>query len=216
MAAVFPSATVLAPATSPVAINPSELAARGAAAQAAIIRGMPSTDRERLADPDAGVRTHLQRAVGVQLGADAAAPFQPVLLELTAIPAWRRVAFDAPAGDDVLVRICEGVSHVVVSKPEPKAKGAKAEKEDEDADDEDDSDDEDEETREKAWKVDTLLGELRAAGVAKKKGQIEVDIGVGVDQAVEVRVRPLGADEWATLLLEAPAGSSRSAANGKA
>ena len=210
---------MLAPATSPIALNPSELAARGAAIQAALLRDVPADDLKGFSDPQTADLLHLRHPVGVLLGPDNAdAPFRPVLLGQTAVPVRRSVTLDAPAGGDVTVKVCEGTSHVVVNKPEAKPKkekAAKGDSDDEDDEDEDDESDEEEETREKVWKVGTLLGELTVAGVPAKGGKIEVDVDVSGALAVTVRARAAGSEKWATLQLEAPA-EEGAAANGSA
>ena len=217
LAALFPKATVLAPSASPAALNPSELAARGAAVQAALLRDMPAADRAAVDDARAAAeRLHLRHPIGVLLGGAADARFRPVLLGQTAVPARRAVVFAAPGPGDVRVRVCEGASHVVVSKPEPKAKADKKAKKDNDSEDDDDDDEsEEEETREKVWKIGTMLGELTVPGVPKK-GQVEVEVDVGQTMGAVVRARAKGADAWVELRLDQPGGEGQSRLNGSA
>ena len=185
-----------------MALNPSELAARGAANQAALLRDMSEADQTRVEDKAYSELLHLRYPIGVLLGGDADARFRPVLLGQTAVPVRRRVVFDAPAKGDVRVRVCEGASYIVVNKPEPKAE-KKKEAKDDDEDDSDEESDEEEETREKVWKVGAMLGELTVAGVPKK-GQVEVDVDVGETMGVVVKARAGGAEQWVELRLDQP------------
>lgn len=189
----FPdSTTVLAPATSPTAINPSELSARGAAIQASLIAEFDKEDIEQSTEAVVTVTPHLSKAIGVVVGSDE---FQPIILPETAVPVRRTAQIAAPKdGGDVLVRLCEGLSEINVTKPEPKAKPETNgnRDEDDDEDDEDESEEEEEDLREKVWKTGPVLAEAGVKGV-KKGGKVEVQVSVGADLAVQVIVREIGA-----------------------
>ncbi|KAF2150122.1 heat shock protein-like protein 70 [Myriangium duriaei CBS 260.36] len=183
--------TVLSPSTSPTAINPSELAARGAAIQASLIAEFDKEDIEQSAHPVVTVTPHLTKAIGIATVAESVGEevFQPLILGDTAVPARRVVEIPAPKdGGDVFIKICEGVSEIKVTKPEPKEKAQK----DEDDDDSDFSDDEEEDIREKLWKAGAVLAEAAVKGV-KKGGKVEVQLSVGADLGLSIIAREVGA-----------------------
>lgn len=204
LANIFPETTaILAPSTTPTAINPSELAARGAALQASLIQEFDTEDIEQSIHPAVTTVKHITHAIGVvTLSEDGSEEiFTPIIAPETALPARRAVHVAAPKdGGDVLVKIVEGNTHIKVTKPEPKAKenGEDKEKKDADAEDEDDSDfsdDEDEEEqekREKVWKLGATLAEAAVRGV-KKNGKVEVTLNVLADLTVTAAIREVGA-----------------------
>ncbi|KAI9833319.1 MAG: hypothetical protein M1819_003714 [Sarea resinae] len=192
---VFPeSTTVLAPSTSPSAINPSELSSRGAAIQASLIQEFDKEDIEQSTHPVVTVTPHLSHAIGVLLITDdeKRGVFKPLLEAETAVPARRIAQFAAPKnGGDVLIKICEGVREIKVTKPEPKSKKATVEDDDDDSDlDSDDEDDEDE-VREKVWKAGKVLAEAAVRGV-KKGGKVEVTANIGPDLGLQFSAREVG------------------------
>ncbi|KAF1983787.1 chaperone protein dnaK [Aulographum hederae CBS 113979] len=190
--AAFPeSITIYAPATNTSSLNPSELAARGAAIQASLIQEFEKEDVEQSTHPMVTVTPHLRNAIGVLLisGDESKGKFKTILEAETPVPVRRTVHVTTPReGGDVLVKLCEGLREIKVTKPEPKPK---AEKADEDDEDDDDDDDEDEETREKVWKVSKPLAEAAVKGV-KKGGKIEVQVNVSADLEVVVIAREVG------------------------
>ena len=186
--------TILAPSTTPTAINPSELQARGAALQASLIQEFESEDIEQSTHAAVTTVKHLSKAIGVLCisGDEERGVFSPIITAETAVPARRIVHVAAPKeGGDVLVKVVEGGSHIKVTKPEPKPKenGKKAD----DSDDSDeDSDEEPEEQREKVWKTGSVLAEAAVKGT-KKGGKIEVMVNVAGDLAVTITAREVGA-----------------------
>lgn len=195
----FPeSTTITAPATSPSAINPSELAVRGAAIQASLISEFEKEDIEQSTHPAVTVAPHLAKAIGVVVANDE---FVPLIDANTAVPVRRTAQISAAEGD-VLVKLCEGVSEIKVTKPEPKPK-AETNGDDEDSD-MDDSDDEPEDIREKVWKAGEVLAEAAVKDV-KKGGKVEVQINVGADLAVQVIVREVGSKTGVRGAIEASA-----------
>lgn len=199
VASLFPSTTqVLAPSTFPAAINPSELTARGAAIQASLVQEFDVDDIIQSAHPMVTVAPHLQHAIGVILLTDdkSRGIFRPILEPETPIPAKRTITFPTPKeGGDVLIKICEGIRHIKITKPEskPRTNGAKVEDADEDDSELEDSDDEEEEDlREKAWKVGTELAEVAIRGV-KKGGKVEVILNVNAELSLQVVAREVGA-----------------------
>lgn len=196
LSTLFPhSTTILSPSTSATAINPSDLAARGAAIQASLIQEFDLEDIAQSAHPMVTVTPHLRCAIGVLLVSENAEKgvFKPVLEAETAAPARRTAAFNSPKeGGDVLVKVCEGIRDIKVSKPAPKTKAnGKATVADESDEDEDDSEDEEEEVREKVWNVGKVLAEAAVKGI-KKGGKVEVMVNVGGDMGVLVTAREVG------------------------
>ena len=195
---VFPSSTtILSPSTFPAAINPSDLSARGAAIQASLIQEFDLEDITQSAHPMVTVTPHLKHAIGVLVVSDnqEKGVFKPLLEAETAVPARRTAQFATPReGGDVIVKICEGLRHIKVTKPTPKAKtNGKATVADADSDDSDvDSDEsEEEEVREKVWKVGKVLSEAAIRAV-KKGGKVEVMVNVGADMGVQTTAREVG------------------------
>lgn len=191
---IFPeTTTVLAPATSVNAINPSELLARGAALQASLIQEYEAADIEQSTHPAVTTVKHISNAIGVvTTGADGEESFTPIMPAETAVPARRTVHVLAPKeGGDVLIKVVEGGTHIKVTKPEPKPEKTAEEKGSDDDDSDFDSDEEEEEKREKVWKIGNLLGEAAIKGV-KAGGKVEVTINVQADLGVTVTAREVG------------------------
>lgn len=203
LGAIFPESTkILAPSTTPTAINPSELQARGAALQASLIQEYEADDIEQSTHPAVTTVKHITNAIGIVTLEGDVENFTPVVAPETAVPARRTVRVAAPKdGGDVLIRVVEGGTHIKVTQPEPKPQKAKAngvqvedakESDDEDSDDSDEESEEDEEKREKVWKIGDSLAEAAIRGV-KKGGQVEVTIQVMADLGVTVTAREVGA-----------------------
>ncbi|KAI9791322.1 MAG: Hsp70 protein that interacts with Zuo1p [Piccolia ochrophora] len=195
-----PTTTVLAPSTSPTAINPSELAARGAAIQASLIQEFDHEDIEQSTHPMVTVAPHLAHPVGVLLisssssdKSTAGAPFHPLLPAQTAVPARRSAQVPAPKdGGDVLVTLCEGIRQIDVTKSEPKTKSNPADGTDSDtSEDDDDESDDEEDIRSLVWKPGTVLAEAAVKAVGKGK-KIEIVVSVGGDLSVVLTAREVG------------------------
>lgn len=142
------------------------------------------------------VTPHLRRAIGVLVVSDAPdrGIFRPLLEAETPVPSRRTAQFATPKdGGDVLVKICEGVRDIKVSKPaeKPKANGKAKGGSDIDSEDDDDDEEEEEEVREKVWKVGSVLAEAAVRGV-KKGGKVEVTVNVSGDLSVQVTAREVG------------------------
>ncbi|EEQ85773.2 hsp78-like protein [Blastomyces dermatitidis ER-3] len=216
---LFPATTtVLAPSTSPIAINPSDLPARGAAIQASLIEEFEKDDIEQSSHPMVTVTPHLEKAIGIQLISatdDAHAIFKPLLNAETALPARRIAQYAVPkAGGDILVRVCEGIREIKVTKPEPKPKQpAKddGEDDDDDSDFDSDDDDEEEEVREVVWKVSKPIAEFAIKGV-KANGKVEVMVAVSEQLAVQITAREVGGKGGVRGMVDAP----KAAENGSA
>jgi len=116
--------------------------------------------------------------------------FTALVEKETAVPCWRAGVFAAPReGGDVIVKICEGVRDIKVTKKEKVKTNGKAASDDSDADS--DEEDEDEEVREKIWKVGVVLAEVAVKNV-KKGGKVEVTVNVGTDLSVRIEARAVG------------------------
>ncbi|KAI9733289.1 MAG: Hsp70 protein that interacts with Zuo1p [Cirrosporium novae-zelandiae] len=193
---IFPESTpILAPSTFSEALNPSELAVRGAAIQASLIQEFEHEDIEQSTHPMVTVTPHLSKAIGVLVISDEVQRgiFNRLIDAHTAVPVRRTAQYATPKdGGDVLVKICESVEEIKVTKPAPKAK-ASGKKEGEEGDDEEDfsSEEEEDDIREKVWKVNKVLAELAIKGV-KPGGKVEVTVNVGGDLSVQVTAREVG------------------------
>ncbi|PGH05036.1 hypothetical protein GX51_03133 [Blastomyces parvus] len=212
---IFPATTtVLAPSTSPIALNPSDLPARGAAIQASLIEEFEKDDIEQSTHPMVTVAPHLQKAIGIQLISatdDAHAIFKPLLSAETALPARRIAQYAVPkAGGDILVRVCEGIREIKVTKPEPKPKQPAEDGGDDDSDFDSDDDDE-EEVREVEWKVSKPIAEFAIKGV-KANGKVEVMVAVSEQLAVQITAREVGGKGGVRGMVDAP----KAAENGSA
>lgn len=206
---IFPeSTTVMAPSTSPTAINPSDLTARGAAIQASLIEEFEQEDIEQSAHPMVTVAPHLQNAIGIQLVSagtdDKTTPiFRPLLHPEAAIPVRRSAQYTAPKeGGDILVHVCEGTREIKVTKPEPKAKPAKDEEDDED-DSDFDSEEEEEDIREIVWNVGKPIAEFAVKDV-QPEGKIEVMISVSEMLALQITAREVGGKSAVRGLVDGP------------
>lgn len=140
------------------------------------------------------VTPHLRHAIGVLVVSDSEdrGIFRPLVEAETPVPSRRTSQFATPKdGGDVLVKICEGVRDIKVSKPAAKPRANGKADGDSDVDSDDDDDDEEEDVREKVWKVGTVLAEAAVKGV-KKGGKVEVTVNVGGDLSVQVTAREVG------------------------
>lgn len=211
VSAAFPEATtVLAPSTSPTAINPSELPVRGAAIQASLIQEFELEDIEQSTHPMVTVTPHLAQAVGVLCisGEESSGVFHAIVDAETPLPVRRTAIISTPReGGDVLIKLAEGLRHIKVTKPAPKPKQEKTE----DDDDSDDySEEEEEDVREKTWKIGTVLSEAALKGL-KKGAKVEVQINIGADLGVNAIYREVGGKGGVRGILQAPKGQNGSA-----
>lgn len=184
---------ILSPSTLPTAIDPSSLAARGAAIQASLISEFDKEDIEQSTHPMVTVTPHLRNAIGIMVVTDDIKKglFTALVEKETAVPCKRVGIFAAPReGGDVIVKVCEGARDIKITKKEKLKTNGKAASDDSDLDS--DNEEEDEEVREKIWKVGTVLAEAAIKGV-KKGGRVEVTVHVGADLGVVVTAREVGA-----------------------
>ncbi|KAL4751586.1 hypothetical protein BDW72DRAFT_173296 [Aspergillus terricola var. indicus] len=202
---IFPEKTrILAPSTLASAINPSELSARGAAIQASLIQEFETEDIEQSIHPMVTATPHLSKAIGVEFTSGDSVEFLPLLNTETALPARRVAQYNVPAqGGDVLIRVCEGLRDIKVTKPEPKSKEEKSKAEDDDDDSDFDSDDEEEEIREIVWKTEQPIAELAVKGV-KAKGKVELMIHINADLGLQITAREVGGQSAVRGAVESP------------
>lgn len=155
------------------------------------------------------VASHLRNAVGVQLVSadekDASAAFRPLMNAETALPARRAAQYAVPKeGGDVLVRVCEGVREIKVTKPEPqKSNKATAADADEDGSDFDSDEDEDDEVREIVWKASKPIAEFAIKGI-KAGGKVEVMVNISGDLGMQVTAREVGGKGGVRGAVESP------------
>jgi molecular chaperone DnaK (HSP70) len=209
----FPeSVTILAPSTSSVAINPSELSVRGAAIQASLIQEFEAEDIEQSSHPMVTVTPHLSHAVGVLCisGDESHGIFHAIIDAETPLPVRRSAIISTPReGGNVLIKLAEGARHIKVTKPEPKPK--KEKEPSSDSEDDDSSEEEEEELREKTWKVGKILSEAALKGI-KKGGKVEVQVNIAADLSVNAIFREVGGKGGVRGLLQA----SKATQNGSA
>ena len=185
------STAVIAPSTSSTAVNPSELAARGAAIQASLISEFEMADIEQSTEAVVTVTPHLSHAIGLVTGVEGKEEFTAIVEPETPVPVRRTAQVAVKGGGDVLLRLAEGVREVKITKEDKPTTNGTAGSDDKDDDDDDDDDDEPEEVRSKVWKPGKLLAEAGLRGV-KKGGKLEVQVNVGADLAVTVVCREIG------------------------
>ncbi|KAF2273666.1 HSP70-domain-containing protein [Westerdykella ornata] len=211
LSAAFPETTkVIAPSTSPTAINPSELAVRGAAIQASLIQEFELEDIEQSTHPMVTVTPHLSHAVGVLCisGEESHGIFHPIVDAETPLPVRRSAIIATPKeGGDVLIKLAEGARHIKVTKPEPKPKEEKEKDEDDSDEDEDESE---EEIREKTWKVGKILSEAALRGL-QKGAKVEVQVNIGADLSVNAIFREVGGKGGVRGILQGQKGVNGSA-----
>ncbi|OJJ03379.1 hypothetical protein ASPVEDRAFT_53815 [Aspergillus versicolor CBS 583.65] len=203
---IFPEKTkILAPAVETTAINPSELAARGAAIQASLIQEFETEDIEQSLHPMVTATPHLNKAIGVEFTSGDAVEFLPLLNTETALPARRVAQYNVPKdGGDVLVRVVEGAREIKVTKPEPKPKEEKPKGDDDEEDSDFDSDeDEEDEIREVIWKTEKPIAELAVKGV-KANGKVELMIHINADLGLQITAREVGGQNAVRGAVESP------------
>jgi molecular chaperone DnaK (HSP70) len=206
---IFPVTTkILAPSTSPTALNPSDLAARGAAIQASLIQEFDKEDIEQSIHPMVTVTPHLSNAIGVRLLSpsvlgESSPDFQPLIDVETALPARRVAQYRVSnTGGDVLVRVCEGVREIKTIKPMPKPK-ADTNGGETDADSELESDEEEEEIRQIVWNESRPIAEVALKDV-KSGSKVEVVININSDLGLQVTARAIGSRGGVRFAVDAP------------
>lgn len=148
-------------------------------------------DIEESTHPVVTATPHIRNAIGVLVVSEDAKKglFSALIERETAVPCRRTGVFAVPKeGGDVIIKICEGLRDIKVTRKEKPKTNGKPASDDSDVDSEDE---EDEETREKVWKVGSVLGEAGIKGV-KKGGKVEVMIKVEADLGVQIEVREAG------------------------
>lgn len=207
LAAIFPESTqILAPSTNTTSLNPSELTAKGAAMQASLVQDFDKEDIEQATHPAATIAPHLAKTIGIAIAnCSVTVHFCRLLESDTALPARKIAQFDVSEDGDVLVKVCEGVREITVTKPERSEKPGNVEGEDND-EDEDESDsegDEEDESREVVWKIERVIAEAAVKG-AKRGNRVEVVVTVGSNLEVTVIARVVGSKEGVRAAIPAP------------
>ena len=190
MKSLFTEATtVLAPSTSPTAINPAFLSATGAAIQASLVQEFEKEDIEQSTHPMVTVTPHTQKAIGIEIVPEGeTSSFEIVIPPDSAVPVRKTKVMRSLLDGEMVLRVCEGERNIKNTKPEAKLKaetnGERDSEEDSDPDDEED-------VRERVWVASKPLGEITAK--VKKGLKIEVTINVGADSSISIAARELGA-----------------------
>lgn len=198
--------TISAPATRTDAINPSELAARGAAIQASLIAEFDTEDVRESCHPVVTATPHLAKTLGVlSISAqNEQGVFTPLVEAETAVPARRTAIFAVPAaGGNVLIKLVEATSTVITKPAEKKAKAATNGDKNDSDDSDDDSEEEEEDTKEKKWTVGKTVAEAAIHGV-KKGGKVEVQVNIAPDLSVTLVAREVGAKGGVRGVIPAP------------
>lgn len=202
LSSAYPSSTrIIAPATDPGAIDPSQLTVRGAALQAFLIQDFETEDIEQSTHPAVTVTPHLGHTLGyVVSGSGAGADsefFRPLLAAETPLPVRRTVTLtlSGPSESGALIRLCEGIREIKVTQPDanPKSKSkpqTNGDAADSDSDGPDDSEEE-EPLREKIWNIGTVIGELALKDV-KKGARVTLQVQVSADLDVTVSAQEAG------------------------
>lgn len=203
----FPeTVTILAPSVSPTAINPSELAARGAGIQASLVEGFDADDIEQSTHPVVTATPHLASAIGVLCisAEESSGIFNMMIKPETPTPVRRTAHVAVPReGGDVMVKLCEGIKEIKVTKPEPKPKTNGA-ADDEDEDEDDSDEEEEEEIRDIVWKPGRVLAEMAVRGT-KKGSKVEVQVNINAELEVQIIAREVDGKSGTRGALRPPA-----------
>lgn len=193
VAAIFDESvtTVIAPSLDTKAVNPNELAVRGAALQASLIAIYDQKEIDETLQSVVNIAPHTVKPIGVlaQDPKDASKhEFISIVDSNTPIPYRTSRVFNSPAdAESVLISVYEGEAEIKVSVLEKPAKGEKtAEEEEEDSWSEDE--DEDEEVRTKVIKPTTKLAEVGVKDISKGS-KIEVLINITGDLKLQIAAR---------------------------
>ena len=201
----FPEETiVVAPSTNSSAINPSELAARGAAIQASLISEFERADIEASTEAVVTVTPHLAQPLGViTQGKDGKDEFHLLIAADTPVPVRKTVQIAVPRGGDVLLRLGEGVREIDVRKEDAPKVNGKGKGSDEDGENDDDSEEDPEEFRTKIFRPGKVIAEAGFQGV-QKGARVEMQVNVGADCSITIVSRQLGGKGGIRGSVEAP------------
>lgn len=141
------------------------------------------------------VTPHILSPIGIQIeGNDNNSSFEMIIPQDSAVPVRHTKVFRSAAEGDIIIRVCEGKSHIKVTKPEPKSKaltnGTTSSDAASDSEFGDDGDEEEEDIREKVLEATNSLAEMAMKVV--KGGKIEVSVNIGADMSVSLTARDLG------------------------
>ncbi|EDK47435.1 conserved hypothetical protein [Lodderomyces elongisporus NRRL YB-4239] len=178
---LFPASTkVIAPSLVTKASNPSELVARGAALQAALIEGFDQEEINESLQPIVVNTQHLLKPIGIK---DADGKFVPILVAETAYPIKRSLEVTNGENSTVSIQLYEGkrtVKETVVEN---------AHDDEEDSEDED-SEEEPEIEREVVYEAGDLLAELSLSDL-KPNAKVEVTVNITQNGVLHLTGREL-------------------------
>ncbi|KAK6463599.1 regulator protein [Scheffersomyces coipomensis] len=165
---LFPeSTTVVAPSLDPKAIDPSELVARGAALQAALIESFDEEEVDESLQPIVVNTQHIAKPIGIK---DAEGNFQSILVAETAYPIKKSIEVTNGESSSVIIELYEGKRTVKETVIEPV-------KDEEDEEDDDYSDDEPEIVKELVYEAGDKLATLSLKDL-KANSKLEVTVNI--------------------------------------
>ena len=204
---------IISPSTSNSALNPNEVAARGAAMQINLLQASGATDEVEIKECFSSQLTNahfLERGVGIMVapyppaasaeaGTNAESEidnesFVPLAKIGTPIPLRRAQQFRVPDNTPyAIAKIFEAVREtekIPVSKPAANGNPVENDAEDDEdfSDDKEDEDQEPEMIEKRIWKVWRPLAEME---IEEMSGVIEVELTVNEDRRVRILVREL-------------------------
>lgn len=180
---------VIAPSLDTKAVNPNELAVRGAALQASLISIYDQKEIDESLQSVVTVAPHTVKPIGVLIeGQDK--QLISIVDSNTPLPYRTSRILESPTGaENVLVALYEGESEIKVTTVEKPKKEEGAAEEEEDSWDEDE-DDEPEEVRSKIIKPTKKLAEIAVKGITTGS-KIEVMINITRDLKLQIAAREL-------------------------
>lgn len=194
IAAIFDESTpVIAPSLDSKALNPDELAVRGAALQASLISMYEQKEINESLHSVVTVAPHTVKPIGVLVsgletkdGKKEETTFVPLVEINTPLPFRTSHVFKA-GSESALISVYEGEASIKTVVLEKAPKEEKKEEDEEESWDED-SDDEPEEVRFKVHKPTTKLAEAGLTGLTQGNS-VEVTINITRDLKVQVSAR---------------------------
>jgi hypothetical protein len=161
--------------------------------QASLIQEFEKEDIDQSTHPMVTVTPHTQKAIGVQIEAEAeSSTFEVIVPQDSAVPVRKTKVLQSLWEGELILRISEGERKIKITKPEPKPKAETNGDVGPDGDPDFDDDEEAEaEIRETFWTPLKPLGEITAQ--ATKGQKVEVTVNVGADLGVSITARELGA-----------------------
>lgn len=179
---IFPeNTTVVAPSLDSKAVDPAELATRGAALQAALIESFDEEQITESLQPVVVNTNHLSKPIGVK-AADGS--FVPILVAETAYPIKKSIEVTNGESSNVAIELYEGkrgIKETVVEAPKYS---------DDEEDEEEYSDEEPEIKREVVYEAGSLLAKLALKDL-KPNAKVEVTVNITQNGTLHVSGREL-------------------------